>query len=153
MDFIKKHKYKAFGLFVFLILMFLAFIGLRELIYPDDNKNRYGNRLDGIENVRINNDKLEAARQELLKIDYVAKVKNQIQGRIINFIIEVKPNTDLVSSKSLADKLLEKFSKEEKDYYDFQVFLVTSDDAESELYPIVGYKHKTSLVFKWIRNS
>ena len=53
----------------------MAFIGLRELIYPDDNKNRYGNRLDGIENVRINNDKLEAARQELLKIDYVAKLR------------------------------------------------------------------------------
>ena len=41
------------------------------------------NRLDGIENVRINNDKLEAARQELLKIDYVAKVKNQIQDVLL----------------------------------------------------------------------
>jgi hypothetical protein len=152
MKFVKKHKFKLIGAFVFLLLMIFAFIGIKELIYPDTHKDLYGNRLEGIEDVRISQDKLGKIKLSLQSTDDVSNVIYDIKGRIVNFIITVNSDTDLITSKSLADKIMEDFTVEEKNYYDFQVYIINSKDEESELYPIIGYKHKTSLSFKWTNN-
>ncbi|NLL44243.1 MAG: hypothetical protein GX247_01065 [Mollicutes bacterium] len=151
MEFIKKHKFKLIGLFILVILMLFAFLGIKELIYPNNRISLYGNRLEGIEDVKISDKKLKESKEELLKNKNVEKVSTDIKGRIINYIIEVKPDTDLVTSKSLATKLLEFFSDKEKEYYDFQVFLVTNEE-DNELYPMIGYKHKTSVGFVWMNS-
>lgn len=149
MIFMKKHKFKLIGIFVFLLLMIFAFLGITELVYPDMSKDLYGNRLEDIDKVRINQDKLDKIKLNLQATGKVNKVVSDIKGRIINFIIDIKPDTDLITSKSFGDKLLEDFTEEEKDYYDFQIYVIDSTSKESELYPMIGYKHKTSLSFKW----
>ena len=148
MEFIKKHKIKLIFLTVFLVLMFFAFIGIKELLYPDARKDLYGSRLDGIEEFNVNKDRLKKVSDELLKEDDIEKVSYNLSGRVINFIIYIKEDLDLITSQSYGDKILEGFSEEEKNYFDFQVYIVNGDE-NSEHYPIVGYKHKTSLTFKW----
>ena len=69
----------------------------------------------------------------------------------MNFIIEVNADVDLTTSRAFADKIAEKLSDDIKSFYDIQVYL-TCSDKESELYPTIGYKHKTSVGFKWNNN-
>ena len=52
------------------------------------------------------------------------------------------------TAKNYANKILENLSDDVKSYYDIQV-LVDSDNEESEVYPIIGYKHKTTDMFVW----
>ena len=43
--------------------------------------------------------------------------------------------------------MLEKFTDEEKKFYDFQIFINSSE--ESDIYPIIGYKINTVEEFSW----
>ena len=54
-------------------------------------------------------------------------------------------------AKEAASKVLDKLSKEEKEYYDVQVFL-TQEQEESKAYPYIGYKSKTAKGFVWTNN-
>lgn len=145
---LKKHKIKLILLFVFFLLMVFAVIGIINLLYPNSKKNIYGNRLEGIENYNIDNNKLNSVNSVLNEKDEVIKVKSNLSGKIINFTITVSPETAVDSSKALTDIILENFDDEEKKYFDFQVFII-NEDSEKELYPIIGYKHFLSLNFVW----
>ncbi len=150
MKFVKKHKLKFIFLGVFLILLILAVVGVKELLYPDFRKSLYGNRLEGIEEFAVNNNQLKKVSDELLKLDKIEKVSYGLSGRIINFMITLDGDVDLITSQSFGDKILESFSEEEKKYFDFQVYL-TSNVEVSEIYPKAGYKHRSSLAFKWTK--
>lgn len=148
MKFVKKHKIILIILFIFLILMFFAFMGIKELLYPDSRKDLYGARLDGITQFNVDNERLKSIGNILLEDENIDKVNYKLTGRIINFIIYIKKDLDLVTAQSFANKILEDFSQEEQKYFDFQVYIVNNNE-ESEIYPIVGYKHKSSTSFKW----
>ncbi len=148
MKFVKKHKFKVIFFAVFLILMISAFIGIKQLLYPDFRKNLYGSRLEGIEEFNVDKNRLKKVSEKLETEDKVEKVSYTLSGRIINFNIQFDGDVDLISSQSFGDKVLENFSEDEKSYFDFQVYL-TSNVEDSEIYPKVGYKHKSSLTFKW----
>lgn len=148
MKFIQKHKTTFIILAIFLILMVFAFIGVKELLYPNLRKSLYGSRLDGIEQFNVNEDRLNKVKDKLLKEEAIEKVNSNLTGRIVKFFIYIKGDLDLITSHSFADKILEEFNAEEQKYFDFEVYIV-SDVKDSEYYPIVGYKHKTSTTFKW----
>lgn len=149
MEFIKKHKFYIIGGIIFVIIMAFAIYGVCELVLPNSGKNIYGNRLEGIEAVKVSDDTVRRIKQELEDSEKVNTVTYHLSGRILNFSIDVKKDTDLITSVSFADKLLEFLSEEQKKYFDIQVFLVCSEDEESTLYPYIGYKHKNSTGYKW----
>lgn len=149
MDFVKKHKIKIILLFVFVLLMIFAFIGIKQLLYPDARKDLYGRRLEGIEEFAVDNNRLKEISGKLEKEEKIEKINYNLSGRIINFIIKLDGDVDLITSQSFADKVLENFEEDEKKYFDFQVYLI-NDVEDSEIYPKIGYKHKSSLTFKWI---
>lgn len=148
MKIVKKHKIKIILLFIFFLLIVFAVVGIINLLYPNSQKSIYGPRLEGIQNYDVNKSKLKDVASSLKEKEEVIKVSNSLSGRIINFIVTVKDETDLTISKSLTDIILEKFTEEEKGYFDFQVFIV-SENAENELYPIIGYKHNLSSSLVW----
>lgn len=150
MTFIKKNKFKIITSLVILILLTIIFIGIKELIFPNNNKDLYGNRLDGIEEVLVTDVRLNDLIAEIKEEEFVENVKSNIQGRLVNVIVTVEPNADEIKAKALSEKFVSNFSSEELEYYDFQFFLVS--DEEDERYPFIGYKHKTSLNFKWSNN-
>lgn len=150
MDFIKKHKIKIILIFIFIILMTFAFIGIKQLLYPDVRKDLYGHRLDGIEEFDVDNKRLKEVSEKLEEEEKIENISYNLSGRVINFIIKLDSDVDLITSQSFADKILENFKEEEKKYFDFQVYLI-NDVEDSEIYPKVGYKHKSSLSFKWTK--
>ena len=148
MDWLKKHK-KIFFI-IFFIIIILVGLGLlvKVLIFPSVGKDNYGNRLDGIGQVKINQDSITKMKQDISDNESVESIDTDLKGRIVNVIIEVKSGTKILDAKKIADKTLEYFTGDQKEYYDIQVFLMSDD----ENYSYIGYKHKTSKGFMWTNN-
>ena len=56
MDFIKKNKFTIIAVGVFLILVLLL-VQVKNIFFPNEGSAIYGNRLEGIESVKITKDK------------------------------------------------------------------------------------------------
>ncbi|MDD2518851.1 MAG: hypothetical protein PHG18_03080, partial [Bacilli bacterium] len=74
MEFIKKHKLKIILVVVFLILIIFAYIGVKELLYPDTRKDLYGSRLDGMEQFNVDDNRLKEEVKELSKDEKIEKI-------------------------------------------------------------------------------
>ncbi len=148
MEIIKKHKFKIIFLITFVVLILLSYSGIKHLLYPDFRKSLYGNRLEGLEEHKIEQSRLKEINELLINEKNIESLSYNITGRIINFKIKLDGDVDLITSQSYADKILENFKEEEKQFYDFQVYLY-NDVEDSQTYPKIGYKHKASITFKW----
>lgn len=147
MKFIKKNKLTIIGLIIFIVVIIFAILGIIKLIMPNGSKDLYGNRLDGIENYSINESIINDIKDELQKNKSVLSVNYDLKGKIVNFIITVDNSMDKLTATSLADKILAKFDENLQSFYDFQVFVKTNE--ESEIFPIIGYKHTSAVNFSW----
>ncbi len=147
MKFIKKHKVLFICLGVLIILFVIAFIGIKNIIYPDDSKSKYGDRLDGIENVKISDDAISKIKEEIGKNEGFSDVKYELTGKTVKIFVTVDDTVDITKSKSSSEAILSNLTDEQKAYYDIQYYVTCS--GENELYPIIGSKHKTSEAFVW----
>lgn len=148
MKFIKKHKIALIVIGVCILLIILLYFAIKNTFFANISKSKYGNRLDGIENYPIEESLVTDIKNGLLENEIVNSITYDLEGRIINFVIEVKAETDINNAKESATKVLEYFNDDYKAFYDIQIFL-TCEDEENEAYPKIGYKHKTSSELKW----
>jgi len=151
MKFLKKSKYKIILLSIFILIMILAFFGIKELIYPNSSIDLYGNRLDGIEDVSIKESTITNIKETITQTDKTNTIDYYLMGRIMKFIIDVKKDTDLVDAKSMVDNIIDKLSEEQQAFYDIEIFITSKESSDSEVYPIIGSKHKDSLTFVWTK--
>lgn len=150
MEFIRKHKFTTCTISVLLIIIILAFAIFRFLI-PNYGGDLYGNRLSGISSYKIDDTKVSEMKDVIGKLEGVTSVEYILEGKLIDIVIRVEDGLERDVAKGYADQALTYFSDEEKGYYDAEVML-TSDNENSEKYPIIGYKHKTSEVLVWSNN-
>lgn len=129
-------------------IIIILFVLIFKLFFVDSNKDVYGNRLDGINKVKIGENQISDIKEQINSYDEVNSVEYDLKGRLINIIIELKDKTDLNNSKSFINKCLEVLDEEQKQYYDIQVFLI-SENEKQENYPAIGYKNKNSNDFAW----
>ena len=94
MKFIKEHKYTFIIAGVFIVLFIFAFIGLKNLLYPDSGKDKYGDRLDGIEEHPIKNEDIESVKSKVKESKKVNDITYSLEGRLMKFAIDVKKGTD-----------------------------------------------------------
>lgn len=114
----------------------------------DSKKDEYGNRLDGIESVKISDDTISKLESELGALEEIEKVKYRLQGRLIYISLKVKDGVSTDTAREISTRILDYFDEEEKAYYDIQI-IVSSVNKESEGYPFMGYKHKTEESIVW----
>ncbi len=139
-NFIKNHKKGCMiGGIVFLILFLIVTIWL--FVIPLFSNNKYGDRLEGIEDHKISNSTVSDIEGSLKENKMVSDVEYHNEGRILNFIITVSSEMSVEDAKALDDVILDKISDKNKEYYDIQILIDTEE--ENDNYPIVGYKHKT----------
>lgn len=146
MNFIKKHKILCIILGIVIVLLIAGIVIFLKLS-PDSGKDSYGNRLAGIENYPISQERVQNMQAEALQTEGIQSLNYILNGRRIDLIVKVNSDMSKENAKQYANKTLEYFSEEEKAYYDFQIFFQT--DGESEIYPIIGAKHKTSSAYIW----
>lgn len=147
MNFFKKNK--AIFIIMLIVLVVLAITGfaLFKFLFSGINDSKYGNRLDGIENVAISEELTNKSKETLKGIEGVTNVTYSLSGKICNFIITVNKDVKPDSVKKIVPEILKEYSEEQKKFYDFQVFINSSE--ESELYPIIGYKNIQNETFSW----
>lgn len=150
MDFIREHKFAMVVLSV-LIVIVMFFIVLIRFLMPNYSGDLYGNRLSGISHYTIEDSVIDKLKTELSTHEEVEEVSYNLEGRLVNITITVKDEVERDVAKGYADNVLTYFTDEQRGYYDIQIFL-TSSNADSEKYPIVGYKHKTSAGIVWSNN-
>ena len=91
--------------------------------------------------------KARITESDLKENQMVSDVTFHNEGRILNFIITVSGDMKKDDAKALGEVVLEKIKDKDKEYYDIQV-LIDSEE-ESDVYPIIGYKHKTEDAFDY----
>ncbi len=146
MEFIKKNKI----LVSLLVIAIVFFAAIMIIIFSNLSigNNEYGNRLDNIEKYPISDEAINEIKTDISSYEKVTSVSYNLEGKLANFILTVDDSLEEETAKNYANKILENLSDDVKSYYDIQV-LVDSDNEESEVYPIIGYKHKTTDMFVW----
>lgn len=153
MKFIKKLTQNKVKLLLTIIIVLIIILIISTIVFFTDNstKANYGNRLDGIEEVEIQEDQAEEMVSTLEKEDKVSSASYRIQGKIVNVTIEVKQDTSLKDAKALTSKVTESYDEEQVKFYDFQVFINNKDEKNSS-YPIIGYKKATADSFSFTKD-
>ena len=149
MSFIRKNKFVIIAIGVFLILVILAFQVVR-MFFPTEGKALYGNRLDGIEEVKLSDNKLNKIASALEDNESVKEAKASLQGKIIEVIITAQDDTTVDAAKGVSTIVLDALNKDEKSFYDIQIFVTKDTDAND--FPIIGYKHYAKDNFSWTKD-
>lgn len=156
-------KIKIGYIFAFIIIA-LFLIAILKLVLPSSGVNKYGDRLEGINDNKIS----EKAKNKVIKNikdrEQVESCSIDIQGRIVNVIFTVKKDVSIDDSKNIANESLGEFSDKIKKYYDIQYMIKkkneegrketkTIDDETKEVtiyeFPIMGYKNKKAEGIVW----
>ena len=147
MKFIKKHKYSLLIAVIFLVLFVFAFLGLKKLLIPDSDIDKYGDRLDGISEHPIKDEVISNIESVVLETEKVNEINYRLEGKIMSFIVDVKAGVDEKNIKALGEKILQNIDEEIKSFYDVHLMVVCSED--EEFIPKMASKHKSGKEFVW----
>ena len=144
-------------LLVLAIVLVVCFVAIGfvmfKYFYVGDSTSKYGDRLDGIEKHKIHST-LKSEIEELYKDTKMSLKTYKTSGKIIYVTLELSEVIKVEDAKNLTLKSLEKFTDDEKNYYDIQFIVVCDSEqsTETQLYPIMGYKNSSSFEVVWTRN-
>lgn len=146
---------------VFVILMGIALVCiaiilgmLASYIWRSNGGEKYGNRLDGIADVLIEDDFKSEMEEKILEKEKVEDVKINVHGKIVNFNIKFQKDASVAEAQSVAVGCLEFFEEDYLNYYDIQ-FIVTKSEYEesSSIFPMLGYRKAQATTITWSNNS
>lgn len=132
--------------FVLAAILLVIFIGMLS----SKSSNKYGNRLSGIEDVKIDKEVYDGVKEEVLSTEAVEDVNIRLQGKIVYTTIVLKEETTLDKAKEIASNTLDNYSEEELKYYDFSYFLKWNN--EEGITVITGNKHNNFDSITWIKD-
>lgn len=146
---IKRNK----GLFIVLLLtlillIFIIVIFVKLLV--GNSKDKYGNRLDGIENIMISKETYDGVKSEVMDTTLVEEVSVRRQGKIVYTTIILKADTGRDKAKEIAANTLDNYSEEELAFYDFSFFLKWEGEEADTV--ITGNKHSNLESISWVNS-
>lgn len=150
---LKENKPILLMVCIVLFCTVLSIILLLKYFYFGNGGTKYGDRLEGIENVLITDNRISEVETSAKENQSVVEVKTTITGKIIYIRLKFDNNISLVEAKTIAVKLLEKFSDEEKKFYDFQFTLVQDATDNSSGFKIMGAKNVNGSNLVWNNNN
>ena len=148
-NFIKNNKVTVVAFIICVIFVVLVFV-IKLTFFPNEASAIYGDRLDGIEDVEITNNKQKTIEKALEERDEVKNTSCDIEGRILNVIITVNDDVELDAAKGLTSSITDNLEDDQKSFYDIQVFI--SKDNDDTRFPIIGYKHQNKDGFSWTKD-
>ena len=149
--FFKEHRVFTILMAVVLVCVILIATVLFRLFY-DSKKGKYGDRLEGIEKVQLSEKKLDDIETKIIAEKNVLVAECHVQGKIVYIHITFDIPESLVEAQGTAQKSLEFFSEEEKNFYDFHFTLKKSSTENSEGFLIEGAKNKNGQSLNWNNN-
>lgn len=148
-DWAMKNKGLAVILLLALIFLIILVVIFVELLVGGSS-NKYGNRLDGINEAKIANDTYDGVKDELNDTGATTKVDIRLQGKIVYTTIVLKSDTSVDKAKEIASATLDNYSEKELEFYDFSYFLKWEGEDEDTV--ITGNKHHNLDEITWINS-
>ena len=135
-------------------ILCISLIAVMFLLYfiNQTKSDVYGNRLSGIENVEITKEHKDEIISFIDEQEIVEKSTINIKGKIIYINVYLKDGK-VDDAQSLAIKILEKLTEDEKDFYDINyTFIKESEKGDEETsFPIMGYKKSDKTIISWTK--
>lgn len=155
LKFLKKHIVLLIVVFIILITAITMLFIVRSILLSGNEGTLYGNRLDGIEKVEIKSDVLNKIIEDMKTKENVKSASHRLEGKVLHFMVDVTSATTLDDAKTLVTPVLASLNSEVQSFYDIEIIITCSEDENKEeteeksIYPIMGYKHRTSSEFVW----
>ena len=140
---LKNKKMVIIGSIIILIILLFVFIKVIS-----GNKSVYGSRCSDSDNYEISSKTIKKAKETIKTIDKVNDIDIYTKLCSVKNIINLSEDVDIETVKNMSNELLKDFSKKELKYYDFSLY-VTSDNKDSEVYPINVTRHNSKDSFAW----
>lgn len=147
-SFYKNNRVYSILMIISIICIVAILIGVLLYFIGQTNKDKYGNRLDGIEKVLISSDKINGLENKIKESELVKEVTIDISGKLMYITISLN-NGKHKDAEAIAQSSLEILSDEEKAFYDIQYIIENLDKKEEENFPIMGYIKAGNSVIKW----
>lgn len=144
---------RVFSILMLIAVLCIVTIGVFLVLYffNGQSTNKYGNRLEGMEKVKINNKKLDEYKDLISAENNVSSVDVNLHGKIIYASIIINKDAGVSDGVNAALKSLDFFKDEEKAYYDFSFIIDKAEKDESENYPVMGYKNAIAANIVWTK--
>jgi len=153
LDYISRHKGLSIviglSLILFIILVFI-FVSL----FLGNGEDKYGNRLDGIEEVKLSNKFLNEIETKLKEDESIKEANVRLQGKVVYIVFEVNSDVSVETAKIMASTTLENFSNEELSFYDFNYLVKWTNiiEEKEEISAIAGNKHHSKDSITWSKS-
>ena len=141
----------GFTIVIVLAIILVAILGVIFVkLMQGRSSDKYGNRLDGIEEVTIDKKTYDSVKEEVMATEVVEEVTTRLQGKIVYTTIVLKEDTSIDRAKEIASNTLDNYTEEELKYYDFSFFLKWNKEDGSTV--ITGNKHRSLESITWIKS-
>lgn len=145
----KNNKGLAIVILLSLVLLIVLIIMSIQL-FIGGSSSKYGNRLDGINDVKIADDTYKGVKKEVEETGEVESIDIRLQGKIVYTTVVLKSETSTDKAKEIASATLDNYSEKELKYYDFSFFLKwNTEDGETV---ITGNKHHSLDEISWVKS-
>ena len=147
-------EHRVFTILMSLVLVCFILIGtLLVQVFYNGSADKYGNRLEEIENYPIAKEDLQTIEAEALKNESVKKANIFVTGRIVYVYLDFQGEIDLTTAQNEAVKILGLFEDPVKEYYDFQFNLAKEETETSDGFNIEAAKNAGGNGLIWGNNS
>jgi cell division protein YceG involved in septum cleavage len=136
-----------------LVCILISVVLLFKYFYFGNGETKYGDRLDGIENVQISDADISDIKSNIESNKLVSSASVNVTGKIVYIKINFKESASLVEAESVAVKSLDKFSESEKAFYDFEFTLYQDATEKTEGFRIMGAKNVNGSNLVWNNNN
>lgn len=137
----KKRLLLSILLILFILILIAAIVAIKVLIFPSYKASKYGDRLNGLENISINIDDVVSKVPTTDGINYDSY---RLSGKIVNIYFNIDEKVSNDSVKEFANAFVNGFSSDQLSYYDFQVFVKRNDECI-----LIGYRSKNFDSLSW----
>ena len=147
-DFYRNNR--VYSILMLISTICIVSINTGDILYflGQTNKDKYGNRLEGIENVEFKTESINTIKDSFFTNELVDSVDIEVKGKLIYVSIILKSGKHS-DSESLVQSSLELFSDEVKSFYDIQFIVDNKDKEVTENFPVMGYMSAGASVVKW----
>lgn len=140
---LKNKKLVIIGSVIVLLILFFVLIKV-----IGGNKSIYGDRCSDRDSYNLSSKTIKKAKDTIKTIDKVNDIDIYTHLCSVKIIINLSEDVDIETVKNMSNELLKDFSKKELKYYDFSLY-VTSDNKDSEVYPVNVTRHNSKDSFAW----
>lgn len=151
-SFYKRNRVFSILMIISIVCIIAIVVGLCTYFLGQTSKDKYGNRLDNIKDIKISADKQEEIKASISSKESVKKANIDIKGKLIYITIVLSTGTHK-DSESIAQSVLELFDEEIRNNYDIQYIFDNEDTNVTENFPVMGYIKAGNSAIKWTKYS